>query len=212
MTGIAATIAAMRSRGKRCESVPPRSGWLRACRSRMPSRSAAVASVISMSVGFMIPGSDRCHVSAIDIEALARNVSGGVRAEEHGGADEVVEAAEAPQRDLAEHRLLPGLVLVEHLRQLGAEIAGADAVDADAASRPLGGEGAGHAEEPALRRAVRHRRRHADLRGQRADVEDGAALAPRHDAGGGLGTEEGALEVGVHDAVPEHLLDLQRIA
>ena len=73
--------------------------------------------------------------------------------------------------------------------------------------RPFGGERAGHAQQARLGRAVGHGRRHADARGERADVDDRArGHAPR----GRLGAEEGALEVGVDDPVPERLVDLER--
>jgi hypothetical protein len=43
--------------------------------------------------------SDRRHVAAVDVEELAGHVAGGVGAEEDGGADRVVENAEAAGRD-----------------------------------------------------------------------------------------------------------------
>src|SRR5262245_24523869 len=87
----------------------------------------------------------RCHVAAIDVEALTGDVGSGVTAEEDCGTHEIVGMAEAAHRDLVQHGLLPSRVLIENIGEGGAEIAGTYGVDPDAARRPFRGQRPRHA-------------------------------------------------------------------
>ena len=73
---------------------------------------------------------------------------------------------------------------------------------------PFGGERPCHAEQAGFGGAIGDRRGDADLGGQRTKIEDRAALSRlAHQPGRRLGAEEGALEIGVEQAIPQRLIN-----
>src|SRR6185295_18597071 len=78
----------------------------------------------------------------------------------------------------------------------------ADAVDRDPVPPELTGPRLREAHHAELRGVVRRGQRPALAPGLRGDVDHAATTARREVADRGLGHEEGALEVGVHLAVP----------
>ena len=89
-------------------------------------------------------------------------------------------SAGVPQRPAGhprEQRVVALVVLAQRAGQLGLHPAGRDAVDADAAARPLVGQRAGEPEQPMLGRRV-GRDVHAAVEGVHGDDVDDAAAPP----------------------------------
>ena len=98
----------------------------------------------------------------------------------------------------------------ERAGELGVEVARADRVDLHARRAPVGAHPARQHLQAALAGGVGRGPGPRDLRLQRGDVDDLAAAALDHPAGGGAADQEGAGEVRLDDAVPLGLGELEQ--
>src|SRR5438105_1911506 len=155
-----------------------------------------------MTSASMMAFSERGRDAAIDIEDVAVDEGRGVAGEEHRGADQVFDIAPAARRRAVDEPAAELGVVDERLRQLGLEVAGAEAVDLDAVLAPVDRHALGEHLHRALAGGVRRDVRPPELALHRADVDDFAALARDHPARHRLADDEDAVDIGAHQLVP----------
>ena len=148
--------------------------------------------------------------AAVDDEYLAVDEAGGVRSEEHRGSGELFDAAEAREGG-AELELTAAFGAIEEvLVQRRVEDPRRDGVDQHASGSPLDGERPGQRRHATLAGGVRGDLVQADERGERGDVDDAAVPALEHVGAEDLAGAKRAGQVGVEDALPLGVVDLER--
>src|SRR5439155_22757905 len=147
---------------------------------------------------------------AVDVDGLAVDVGGAGAAEESDQLADLFRLARPTEWDRVHNGVANGARAGDVFHAVGVGKAGADAVDVDFVSGQLGGEDLREEDEASLRDGVGAKAGQALAAGDRAEIDDAAALTLLDErAADGFRHEEGAVEVHVEDAPPLALFEIE---
>src|SRR5947208_9676276 len=141
--------------------------------------------------------------AAIDVDGLAVDVGGAGAAEESDQLADLFRLARPTEWDRVHNGVANGARAGDVFHAVSVRKAGTDAVDVDFVSGQLGGEDLRKEDEASLRHGVGAKAGQALAAGDRAEIDDAAALTLLDEgAADGFRHEEGAVEINVKHAPP----------